>query len=61
MITLRLANRERSKTSSKKKTACDVEVSILENSVYYFLSHVYMKKSQPIIETKKSVVSWSIN
>ena len=46
MITLKLANREKSKTTSKKKTACDVEVSILENSVYYFLSHVFiMKKS----------------
>ena len=46
MILDEAATRGKSKTSSKKQTACDVEVAILENSVYYFLSHVFiMKKS----------------
>jgi hypothetical protein len=46
MILDEAATRGKSKTSSKKQTACDVELSILENSVYYFLSHVFiMKKS----------------
>lgn len=37
MILDETATRGKSKTSSKKQTTCDVEVSILENSVYYFL------------------------
>jgi hypothetical protein len=46
MILDEAATRGKSKTSSKKQAACDLEVSILENSVYYFLSHVFiMKKS----------------
>jgi len=46
MILDETATRGKSKTSFKKQTACDMEVSILENSVYYFLSHVFiMKKS----------------
>lgn len=46
MISDEVETRGKSKTSSKEKTGGDLEVSILENSVYYFLSHVFiMKKS----------------